>query len=66
MLRAIVASVGISAGSRLAAAPTWLWIAAGGFGLLILAATVERSDRPLIVSDDSHRSVVQQFCHDFD
>ena len=62
----IVASVGISAGSRLAAAPTWLWIAAGGLGLLVLAAVVERSDRPLIVSGDSQRSVVQQFCDDFD
>jgi hypothetical protein len=37
----------LSAGPRLAAAPTWMWIAGGGVGLLVIAALVERSDKPL-------------------
>lgn len=43
------ASVGgtlaISAGPRLADAPTWAWIAVGGAALLAIAAVVERRDR---------------------
>lgn len=63
----IIATVMISAGSRLAAAPTWLWIAVGGIGLLVLAAVIERSDRPIIATSDSTRqSLLQQFCQDFD
>lgn len=58
----------ISIGSRLAAAPTWAWIAAGGIGLIILAAVIERTDRPLIAAgpDSEHPSLLQQFCRDFD
>ncbi len=38
----------ISVGDRLAAAPTWIWIAVGGVGLLTLAAMLERSERPFL------------------
>ena len=40
----IGATVLISAGPRLAEAPTWIWIAVGGIGLLVLAAVIERND----------------------
>lgn len=38
----------ISAGPRLATAPTWTWIAAGGIALLITAGLMERSPRSLL------------------
>ena len=62
------ASVLASVGSRLAAAPTWLWIAAGGTGLLVLAALIERNDRPLLIADPNsdEPSLAQQFCREFD
>lgn len=44
----LVASGVISIGARLASAPTWTWIAIGGFALLCLAAMLERSERPLL------------------
>ncbi|NND74548.1 MAG: hypothetical protein HKN44_06035, partial [Ilumatobacter sp.] len=56
----------ISAGPRLAAAPTWSWIAAGGIGLLVLAAAVERSSRPLTGRNGDELSLVEQFRQDFD
>ncbi len=58
----------ISAGPRLAAAPTWMWIAAGGIGLLAVAALVERSERPLLPMG-AHReteSLVESFCQEFE
>ena len=42
----VVASLVISAGPRLAEAPTWSWIAAGGVALLVVAGLVERVERP--------------------
>ncbi len=64
----IAGTVVISAGPRLAAAPTWAWIAAGGIGLLVLAAAIERSSRPLIgaARDGDEISIVEQFRRDFD
>lgn len=59
----------ISAGSRLATAPTWTWIALGGVGLLTAAALVERSERPLLPigrKADSVPSWLEQFCAEFD
>ena len=63
----IPATALISAGPRLAAAPSWIWIAGGGVALLALAAFIERSDRPIIgaSADGEPTSIVQQFCHDF-
>jgi hypothetical protein len=58
----------ISAGPRLAAAPTWAWIAVGGIGLLTVAALVERSERPLLPIGE-HReveSLVESFCQEFE
>ena len=62
----------ISAGPRLAAAPTWVWIAVGGVGLLGIAAMIERSDRAIlpILRDDSddgdEPSLLESFCQDFE
>jgi hypothetical protein len=59
----------ISAGPRLAEAPTWSWIALGGVGLLVLAALVERSERPILPSGrtpDGETSLVEDFCESFE
>jgi hypothetical protein len=58
----------ISAGPRLAAAPTWAWIAVGGIGLLVVAALVERSERPLLPLGDDRdtESLVESFCREFE
>jgi hypothetical protein len=58
----------VSAGPRLAATPTWIWIAVGGAGLLLLAALIERTERPLLPmgrNDDDPQSVLEQFCEEF-
>ncbi len=57
----------ISAGPRLAEAPTWAWIAVGGVLLLALAALVERSERPLLPTGDPERaSIVESFMRGFE
>ncbi len=64
----IAGTVLLSAGARLAAAPTWTWIALGGTGLLVLAAVIERSERPLLPIGrraDERTSLVEQFCRNF-
>ncbi len=64
----IAGTVVVSAGARLAAAPTWSWIALGGTGLLVVAALIERSDRPLLPIGrraDEHGSLLEQFCRTF-
>ena len=38
----------VSIGGRLSSAPTWIWIAVGGVGLLAVAALLERCERPLL------------------
>ena len=65
---AIVAgSLLISAGPRLAATPTWAWIALGGLGLLVLAALVERDERPLLPTSDGHtRSHLESFLEEYE
>ncbi len=56
----------VSAGPRLAAAPTWLWIATTGSVLLGLAALVERSERPLIPRPGgTERSLLEDFCGNY-
>ncbi len=56
----------VSAGPRLAEAPTWAWIAIGGLGLLALAAIVERDERPLLPSaDPGTSSLVEEFWKEF-
>ena len=65
---ALIGTLLISAGPRLAAAPTWAWIAVGGIGLLAVAALVERSERPLLPIGE-HRdgdSLVESFCKEFE
>ncbi len=59
------ATVIASAGIRLAAAPTWVWIAGGGSVLLGLAALTERSERPLLLGNDDHDSHVERFFRSF-
>ena len=62
------ATIVVSAGSRLAAAPTWLWIAVGGIGLLVIAALIERSERPLLAVGRRcahQQSLLEKFCEDF-
>ena len=64
----VITTIVMSAGARLAAAPTWLWIAVGGIGLLVIAALVERSERPLLPvgrRSDQQRSLLEQFCEEF-
>jgi uncharacterized membrane protein YwaF len=65
---ALVGTLLVSAGPRLAAAPTWAWIAVGGIGLLVVAALLERSERPLLPigerRDDD--SLVGSFCREFE
>ncbi len=64
----IAGTVLLSAGARLAAAPTWTWIAFGGTGLLVLAAVIERSEHPLLPIGrraDEQTSLVEQFCRNF-
>ena len=59
----------VSAGSRLAATPTWVWIAVGGVGLLVIAALIERSERPLLPVGrraDQQQSLLEQFCEEFE
>lgn len=46
----LIATGVISIGDRLSSAPTWIWIAVGGIGLLAVAALLERSERPLLPS----------------
>jgi hypothetical protein len=59
----------VSAGPRLSTAPTWAWIATGGTGLLVLAALLERNDRPIISTDRSdptaELSILASFCRTF-
>ncbi len=62
------ATIVISAGARLAATPTWAWIAIGGVGLLVVAALIERSERPLLPvgrRTAERQSWLEQFCDDF-
>jgi hypothetical protein len=64
----VVGTLLISAGPRLATAPTWAWIAVGGTGLLILAALIERSDRPSPNGPDpvgDGPSLRRRFCDEF-
>jgi hypothetical protein len=64
----VVSTIVVSAGSRLAATPTWAWIAVGGIGLLVIAALVERSERPLLPigrRSDQQQSLLEQFCEEF-
>ncbi|MGA7756264.1 MAG: DUF2157 domain-containing protein [Ilumatobacteraceae bacterium] len=64
----VAGTVLLSAGARLAAAPTWAWIALGGTGLLVLAALVERSEHPLFPVGrraEEQTSLVEQFCRTF-
>ena len=64
----VIATILVSAGERLAATPTWAWIAVGGVGLLVIAALIERSERPLLPRgrrSNGQQSVVEQFCDEF-
>ena len=62
----VAGTVLISAGPRLATTPTWTWIAVGGVGLLVIAALIERSDRPLVGrSDGEQPSILEGFCKEF-
>jgi hypothetical protein len=64
----VAGTILLSAGPRLASAPTWSWIAVGGVGLLVVAALVERSERPLLPTGgrrDGPTSMLEQFCRDF-
>ena len=64
----VTATILVSAGERLAATPTWAWIAVGGVGLLVIAALIERSERPLLPRgrrSNGQQSVVEQFCDEF-
>ncbi len=62
----VAATVVVSAGPRLADAPTWLWIASTGAGLLGLAALVERSERPLLPRPGAEQaSLLETFCGSF-
>jgi hypothetical protein len=64
----VITTIVLSAGARLAAAPTWLWIAVGGIGLLVIAALVERSERPLLPvgrRSEQQQSLLEQFCDEF-
>jgi hypothetical protein len=65
----VVATMVVSAGERLAATPTWVWIAVGGVGLLVIAALVERSERPLLPvgrRSNEQQSLLEQFCDEFE
>ena len=64
----VIVTILVSAGERLAATPTWAWIAVGGVGLLVIAALIERSERPLLPMgrrSNGQPSVVEQFCDEF-
>lgn len=64
----VVGTIALSAGPRLASAPTWSWIAVGGVGLLLVAAFVEQSERPLLPNGrrrDGPTSMLEQFCKEF-
>jgi hypothetical protein len=52
----------VSAGDRLADAPTWTWIAVGGTGLLVLAAFVERRERTDEDPSDPQPTGVDDLC----
>lgn len=65
----IVSTIAVSAGPRLASAPTWAWIATGGIGLLVVAALIERSERPVLPLGrraQQQTSLLEQFCDDFE
>ncbi len=65
----VIATIMVSAGARLSAAPTWVWIAVGGTGLLVIAALIERSERPLLPigrRTDQQQSLIEQFCDEFE
>lgn len=65
----VVATIVVSAGPRLTSAPTWAWIATGGIGLLVVAALIERSERPLLPigrKAETQRSLLEQFCEEFE
>ena len=65
----VVGTILVSAGERLAAAPTWAWIALGGIGLLVIAALIERSERPLLPvgrRGEQQQSLLEQFCEEFE
>jgi len=58
----------LSAGPRLATTPTWTWIAAGGVGLLVVAALIERSERPLLPIGrraQTKQSLLERFYEEF-
>ncbi|MFK7918957.1 MAG: SCO7613 C-terminal domain-containing membrane protein [Ilumatobacter sp.] len=67
----LVATLVTSAGPRLATAPTWSWIAAGGVSLLVISAMMERPRRPLLkpaqrTDDDEQReSIATAFQREF-
>ncbi len=64
----VAATILVSAGPRLTSAPTWAWIATGGVGLLVVAALIERSERPLLPigrKAETQKSLLEQFCEDF-
>lgn len=65
----VVATIVVSAGERLAATPTWVWIAVGGVSLIVIAALIERSQRPRLTvgrGGDEQRSLFAQFCDGFE
>lgn len=63
----VLATLVVSAGPRLADAPTWVWIAGGGALLLVVAGLIERVERPLLPSDDDPgRSVAELLRRRFD
>ncbi len=65
----LIGTIAVSAGPRLSTAPTWTWIAGGGVTLLVVAAIVERSERPLLPVGrraDHTTSLLEQFCEEFD
>ncbi len=65
-LVALAGTAVISAGPQLAEAPTWAWIAIGGVTLIILAALVERSERPVLPTRTGDPSLLGDVCSHFD
>jgi hypothetical protein len=59
---AVAGTAVVSAGPRLAEAPTWAWIAVGGMTLLVVAGLIERIERPLLPSNERPgQSIAEMF-----